>query len=84
MRVPTYTAEMDQQLYHDVLNQQLQQNVSQDGFVMPSRTTADIAAIASPDNTNGRPDGAMWYDQDLKKLVIKQDGVVVQVNTSPL
>jgi len=75
-----YTA--DQQFYHDVLNQQLQENLSDDGFVIPSRTTADINAIAANSNENARPDGTIWYDSDTSQWKGKQNGVVTTFTTS--
>lgn len=70
------------QLYHEQLNNQLQLNISEDGLVVPSRSAQEIAAIASPDNPNGRPNGTLWYDTDSKTLKFKQNGVVKTVATT--
>ena len=86
MKIPTFnvmqfvddggylTSQM--QLYYDQLNVQLQNNLSDDGFVIPSLTTTQINSIADPNNANGRPDGSIWYDSQTKQFKGKVDGVV--------
>lgn len=86
MKIPTFikhpfvdkqgnlTPEM--QLYNDELNVQMQNSLSDDGIVIPSRTTADINYIASNTNANARPDGTLWYDTDTNELKAKVNGAV--------
>ena len=66
----------DAEYYIDLLNIQMQKNLSDDGFVVPSRTTVDINTIADPTNENTRPDGTLWYDTDLNELKVKINGIV--------
>lgn len=92
MKIPTFTGgkvatdeghyTADQQLYHDVLNQQMQDTLSDDGWVAPSRTTADINEIANDANENARPNGTFWYDETEHKLKVKENGVVKTITTS--
>lgn len=65
----------------DVFFQQAQENISDDGFVIPSRTTKDINDIASTSNANNKPDGTIWYDNEDKELKAKIDGVVKIIQT---
>ncbi len=82
MNVPTFTHTQvsdkdgsyssEAQHYNDVLNQQMQDNLSEDGIVMPSRSTDEIEYIVNPANANKRPDGTMWYDattNEMKALI---------------
>lgn len=64
------------QQFNDNLNQQMQQCLSDDGFVIPSRTTTDITNIANPSNLNSRPNGTMWYDSTTDEFKGKVNGVV--------
>jgi hypothetical protein len=86
MIIPTFTQHKatdkegaytrDAQQYNDELNQYLQDNLSNDGFVMPNRTTSDINTIADPTNGNTLPNGTMWYDTDTNQLKVKVNNVV--------
>lgn len=86
MKIPTFSgakiAEKDGschpefQQYQDQLNQQMQLTISDDGFVVPSNTTANINHIADNNNPNGRPNGTMWYDSTTNQFKRKRNGVV--------
>lgn len=90
MRIPTFTrqkfTESDnltapvQQIF-DVFFQQAQENLSDDGLVVPSRTTTDITSIANPANENSRPNGTLWYDSTTNELKVKINGIVKVVTT---
>ena len=92
MRIPTFprvkfvhengelTAEVQNNF--DVFFQQAQLNLSDDGLVVPSRSTGDINAIAAIDNPNTRPDGTLWYDTITLELKVKIDGVVKVVTVT--
>ena len=64
------------QLYHDVMNVQMQQHLSDDGMVMPSRNTADINYIALDTTNNAKPNGTVWYDDQDNVLKAKINGTV--------
>lgn len=86
MKIPTFnrlrfideqgylTAEMQQ--FYDVLNTQMQDNLSDDGFVIPPRTTEQINEISDPTNQNSKPDGVMWYDSQTGQFKGKINGIV--------
>jgi hypothetical protein len=86
MNIPTFTGKKivdkdghchpEFQQYNDHLNQQMQANLSNDGFVIPANTTADINHIANPANPNGRQDGTIWYDSETHQWKGKSNGVV--------
>lgn len=62
------------QHYNDVLNQQMQMNLSNDGFVIPSRSASDISYISDPANGNARGNGTMWYDSTNNQFVALING----------
>ena len=66
----------------DVFFQQAQLNLSDDGLVVPSRSTGEINNISSPSNNNGRPDGTLWYDSITSQLKVRIDGVVKVVTVT--
>lgn len=68
----------NQQMF-DVLFQQMQNNLSDDGLVAPSLTTQQITQVASPTNNNSMPNGTIWYDSDTNELKFKKNGVVVVI-----
>lgn len=72
------------QLDHDVLNNQMQQCLSDDGFIIPSRTSSEIIQITNPSNPSGRGNGTIWYATDLNKFVGLQNGILVSFNTTPI
>lgn len=70
----TLTAPMEQML--DVFFQQAQDNISNDGMVIPSQSTANINYILSPTNQNSKPDGTILYDSQTNQLKVRINGVV--------
>lgn len=69
--VPIYINQEDQDLYNDLLNQYLRDNLSQNGFSTPIKTTSEITDIAS-----SVQNGTLWYDSDTDELKVKSAGVV--------
>lgn len=55
---------------------QMQKNISDDGLVAPSRTSSDITAISSTDNS-----GAILYDQENNLLKANINGEVKTIKT---
>lgn len=74
----------DYQQYQDNLNQQMQKDLSDDGFVIPVRTTDEIQNIADPSSLNSKPDGTIWYSSTDNKYIGKENGVLVIFSTTPL
>lgn len=64
------------QEYQDQLNIQMQKNLSDDGLVIPSKTTDEINHIADPTTENFRPNGTMWYDSTTNQFKGKINGLV--------
>lgn len=93
MIIPTFTdqqivdlqtgkaSEYLRQLF-DILLQQMQISLSNNGFVMPSQTTAAIQNIISGNNPRGP--GTIWYDTTLNKFVGNENGTLVAFNTTPI
>ena len=89
MKIPTFTRQVfiDKdgylsppfQQFFDVLIQQMQKNLSDDGVVIPSLTTQDINNVSSLSNDNPKPNGTLWYDRDTNELKLKKNGVVVVI-----
>ena len=63
----------------DVLFQQMQQNLSDDGMVIPGLSTDDINQAASPSNANNKPNGTLWYDTTTNELKLKKNNTVVVI-----
>lgn len=94
MKIPTFTDQVVVEedghasdylrQFVDVLTQQMQLSLSNDGFVMPSQTTTDIKNISNPSNPNARGNGTIWYDTTLNKYVGKENGTLVVFTTTPL
>lgn len=92
MKIPTFTDQpitqsdgtptpyMRQLL--DILLQQMQLSLSNDGFVIPSQTTATIQNIITGNNPKGP--GTIWYDTTLNKFVGNENGRLVVFNTTPI
>jgi hypothetical protein len=93
MRIPTFTDQpitstedgtatpyMRQLL--DIMLQQMQLTLSNDGFVIPSQTTTAIQNIVTGNNPKGP--GTIWYDTTLNQFVGNQNGVLVSFNTTPI
>lgn len=93
MIIPTFTdqpivdpdsgraSEYLRQLF-DILLQQMQLSLSNNGFVIPSQTTAAIQNIVSGNNPKGA--GTIWYDTTLNKFVGNENGTLVSFNTTPI
>lgn len=63
----------DMQIYHDQLNQALQNGLSDNGWTMPPITAANLAIIAPK-----MPDGTIWYDTDNHEYVGKVNGTLMK------
>lgn len=70
------TAEM--QIYHDELNQSLQNSLSNNGWTFPPITAANLAIIAP-----NMPNGTGWYESDAHEIVFKINGALRKVTTTP-
>lgn len=77
MRIPPYADFNDQNLYQDDLNQEMQANLSDDGWVQPSQTTDNITSLAA-----GMPNGTFWYDTDTNEMKVLVNGVVKVVQVA--
>lgn len=65
------------QIYHDQLNQTLQNSLSDNGWTFPPITAANLALIA-PD----MPDGTGWYESEAHVIVFKINGSLQKVTTT--
>lgn len=65
------------QFYNDTLNQSLNNGLSDNGWTVPQRTTAQITAIEP-----NMPLGTLWFDTDIAKLKVKTATGVVETITS--
>jgi hypothetical protein len=81
---PTGMPTSDTQQLLDIITQQMQRNLSDDGYVIPSQTTAAIQNIVSPSNPNAKGPGTFWYDTDINKYVGNENGTLVVFTTTPL
>jgi hypothetical protein len=63
--------------YNDLLNQALQNGLSDSGWTSPLITAANIVAIAS-----SMPDGTFWYETDNDEVVFKINGALRKVTTT--
>jgi hypothetical protein len=91
MNVPTYTKQKftDQdgellpsvQQFFDVFFTQAQENLSNDGMVIPALSTADINRICSTANSNAKPSGTLMYDNQTNQLKICILGVAKVIPT---
>lgn len=92
MKVPTFikrkfvdqdgelTAPAQQLL--DVFFQQAQESLSDDGFVIPQRTTNEINNISANNNANTKPNGTLWYDSTTNQLKVKINDTVRVITTT--
>ncbi|HJY22898.1 MAG TPA: hypothetical protein VJ279_08445 [Hanamia sp.] len=67
----------EMQIYHDQLNQALQDGLSNNGWTFPPITAADLAIIAPQ-----MPDGTGWYESDAEVIVFKLGGALRKVDTT--
>lgn len=65
-------------LYQEELNQALQNNLSDNGWVIPSLTATQVVAISS-----SMPSGTIWLDTTNNVLVVKINGSLVKITTTP-
>ncbi len=77
MDLPTYLLDEQQEDYQEQLNQTLRDNLSDNGWVWPSLTTAQIVAIEP-----SMPNGTVWFNTTLSKGQIKTAAGVVETITS--
>lgn len=97
MNIPTYLknhfdANSTQENYNEELNEVLRQNLSNNGWVLPSISNQDLTVtlIQNPNtllNTtveNLMPNGTAWYVNDATPpcVVIKIDGALEKIITS--
>ena len=59
MEIPTYIKNEDQENYHEELNQNMQDALSDNGWVVPSLSTADITTASG-----FMPNGTIWFCTD--------------------
>lgn len=91
MNIPTYlrTTKDEEEYYQEELNQTLQENLSNNGYVLPTITDANlrIDEVFEPNGSittldNLMPDGTMWYISDAQVVVVKVSGSLRQIDTS--
>lgn len=70
------------QQFLDVFFQQAQENLSDDGLVVPQRNTQEINTISNPANQNSKPNGTLWYDTNTNQLKVRINDTVRIVTTS--
>ncbi len=60
----------------DSINETIQQleDLFNNGLTAPSKTTAEITALAAT-----MPNGTLWYDTDTNQIKAKSNGIVVVV-----
>ena len=69
MDIPSYLVYQGQEQFIELLTQTLQYGVSDNGFIIPSQSGANITLLANAVPTLVPP-GTMWFNTDLKKLVV--------------
>jgi len=67
----------DARSYEDLLNQALQNGLSDNGWTLPQITAANLVAV-EPD----MPNGTVWYESDANEVVIKINGALRKVTTT--
>lgn len=67
----------EMQIYHDQLNQALQNGLSDNGWTLPQINAANLAAVQAQ-----MPNGTMWYESDAHEVVIKINGALRKVTTT--
>lgn len=61
---------------------QMQLNLSDEGFVVPSLDHVDIVKLEKPFELGGSVDGTLIYDRTNNLLKVKQNGDFKNINTS--
>lgn len=77
--IPVYDSGVDMNLYHSELNTSLQQNISDNGFVMPSQSESTIANLST-----AAPRGTVWTSKDNDKLIVNFNGVLYSLDMTPI
>lgn len=79
MDLPTYIQNDNQENYNQELNQTLRDNLSNNGWVVPQITMANLAIIESQ-----MPDGTLWYviDDTPPTFVGRVNGSLVKFTTT--
>jgi len=79
MDLPTYIQNDNQENYNQELNQTLRDNLSNNGWVVPEITMANLAIISSQ-----MPDGTLWYVTDSTPPIFvgKVNGSLVKFTTT--
>lgn len=67
----------EMQIYHDELNQSLQNGLSDNGWTVPQITAANLALVVSK-----MPNGTLWYETNANELVVKINGALRKVTTT--
>lgn len=68
--------------FFDVLFQQMQNNLSNEGIVIPSLTANQISNINNPLNPNRKPPGTTYYNADNHLLQANINGTVKTILTT--
>lgn len=77
--IPAYQQGMDLEYYHQELNTSLQQNISDNGMVMPSQDDSTISTLSSQ-----APSGTVWASTDTNKLIVNFGGVLYSLDMTPV
>lgn len=65
-------------LYQEELNQAMQNNLSDNGWVIPSLTATQVTTIQSQ-----MPNGTIWLETTNNVLVVKINGSLEKITTTP-
>lgn len=65
------------QMYHDQLNQSLQNGLSDNGWTLPQQTQTNIITLSA-----SMPNGSMWYDSDNHEIVVLVNGALRKITTT--
>jgi hypothetical protein len=76
VEIPTYLEQPNQEFYNEDFNQSLRQLLSNDGWRMPSLTTAEVTALGA-----AIPVATQWYNTTLNKMQIMTAGGVETITS---
>ena len=78
MDLPTYIQCASQENYNEELNQTLRDNLSNNGWVVPQITMANLSLVLPQ-----MPDGTLWYiiDATPPGPIMKVNGTIVRLST---
>jgi len=93
MNLPTYLRNneaAEQQSYHEELNQTLRDNLSENGYILPSVTQNELTVNLYPHPQTGvlatleniMPNGTMWYESTNDEVVVKIGGALRKLDNS--